>query len=178
MLTTTLTCPAVAPKKVRATQKDDSVKKSMAISCIFLVFAAIINPSTANANILTTLSGTELLITKNVFQYEFLSNECGVFSYRQRIIIDGKTEMVLTDRIYEVGKYTLTFHGQCDGYNLYGVGSCDCIAATFKETPPNFNTKLTSSMDSETASAEIVMPEQTRSTVTPKTTGSLWIRKE
>jgi hypothetical protein len=103
--------------------------------CFLFVFVAILNTGSANATMLTSLSGSEVHITNNVFDYFNTEVECGdgssyMFNYRQRVVIDGKVEMALVEFIYpDIGTYETAFIGRCDGRNLYALGSCACRSA-------------------------------------------------
>jgi len=119
--------------------------KSISRFCFLFVLAAILNAGSANATILTSLSGTEAHITNNVFDAIGTEVQCGdgsslVFNYVQRMVINGKVEMVLTEFINDVGTYELTLLGECGGKNLYGLGTCACrptgSAAVNIETAP------------------------------------------
>jgi hypothetical protein len=106
--------------------------------CFLFMFVAILNAGLANANILTSLSGTEVHITNNVYEALGTQVECGdgrslEFNYLQRMVINGKVELVLAEAILDVGTYETTFFGQCDGKNLYGLGSCACRSAALTD---------------------------------------------
>lgn len=105
--------------------------KSISAFCFLFVFVAILNPGSANATILTSLSGTEVRITNNVFEALGTEVQCGdgsslYFNYVQRVVINGKVEMALTEFIRDVGTYETTLLGQCDSRNWYGLGTCAC----------------------------------------------------
>src|SRR5688572_15768015 len=102
----------------------------ISLPCIVMVFAAIMQVSQAKATILTTLAGaTEATVTKSVFDAEVFERDCGIFSYLQRMVINGQPVQVITEYIYDIGKYELTYLGECDGYAQYGVGTCACLTA-------------------------------------------------
>jgi len=111
--------------------------KSMLGFCFLFVFAAILSPGSANARILTNLSGTEAHVSNNsVFMPQSTVVQCEdgsilEFFYVQRIIINGKPEMVLTEFTYAPGTHELYLEGTCDGQNLYGLSSCACRSAAF-----------------------------------------------
>jgi|SRR5687767_4463813 len=113
--------------------------KSISAFCSLVMFVAILNAGSANATLLTSLSGTEVHITQNVFEAFSTYVECGdgnslQFNYRQRVVIDGKVELALVEFIYrDTGTYETTFLGQCDGRNLYGLGSCACRSAALTD---------------------------------------------
>ena len=105
--------------------------RSVSRFCFLFVLALVLNAGSANATILTGLSGTEAHITNNVFDAIGTEVQCGdgsslVFNYVQRMVINGKVEMVLTEYINDVGTYELTLLGECGGKNLYGLGTCAC----------------------------------------------------
>lgn len=146
MSTTTHASQAMVINKQGVTKKEFSVKsyslmkKFTSVFCIALAFV-IMNVSSANARILTTLSGTEVIVTKNSdFEPATIIIECGdgtdfQFNYYQRVIINGKTAMVPVEFVYDVGTYPLYLEGQCGGYNLYGVGTCSCFKTDLDVTP-------------------------------------------
>jgi len=111
--------------------------KSISAFCFLFVFVAL-NAGSANATILTSLSETEVHITNNVYEAFGTHVECGDgssldFNYLQRMVIDGKVELVLAEYILDVGTYETTFYGQCDGKNLYGLGTCACRSAALTD---------------------------------------------
>lgn len=150
-------------------------RRFISVSCIIFIFFAMLNANPAKANIITALSGTSVHIANKVFDYISVDQTCGTFNYKQRMVIDGKTELVLTESIYEVGTYTLTFIGVCDGYNLYGVGSCACLTTDAKIIlSPDF--KITPMI--ENTPTQIFKTEQIQLIITPKPIGFLCIRKK
>lgn len=154
--------------------------KSISGFCILFVFAAIMNAGSANANILTTLSGTEAKVTNNTFQPQIFEAGCGLFAYVQRMLINGKVEMVKTEFVYQVGTYTLTFYGTCGGYNLYGLGTCACKRPDFKfKSTVSLKGILTvATVKIETAPHEVFFTGLIQSMVAPGPAGFLWIRKD
>jgi hypothetical protein len=154
--------------------------------CILFVFAAIINAGSANAKILTTLSGSQAQVTNNVFEAFNTEVQCGdgsieVFNYRQRMVINGKVEMVLTEFIWDVGTYDLFLIGQCDGKNLYAMGNCQCIRTDFKfkNTLCTKDKETVATVNIETAPQEVSFTgRQIQSMVAPGSAGFLWIRKD
>lgn len=166
-------------------------KKFTSVFCIVLGFA-IMSVSPANARILTTLSGTQVTVTKNsVFEPETIIVECGdgstfEFNYYQRVIINGQTAMVAVEVVYPVGTHTLYLEGQCGGYNVYGVGSCSCkrtdfnIKTDFKNCLPTDFKNTVANLNIENTPKEIAEPVQMRliiAPLAPKPVGFLCIRK-
>ena len=139
MSTTTNGCPKRLFARVRSSIGATIKIKPISGFCFLFVFAAILNVGSANARILTTLSGTQAHVTNNVFEALSTYVQCGdgsyeLFNYRQRMVINGKVEMVLTEFIWDVGTYDLFLIGQCDGKNLYAMGSCACRTTAFIDT--------------------------------------------
>jgi hypothetical protein len=141
-----------------------------------LLFVALLSTGSARATILTTLTGTEATITSCVFDYQIFENECGVYAYRQRMVIGGKTEMVYTEFIYPVGTHTLEFRGQCDGMNSYNAGSCGCIAKAPVMTP-TLDVDL-SRKEKVNAYAQHFSIAASDLHTSVQAAGALWIRKE
>jgi hypothetical protein len=155
--------------------------KSIPGLCILFVCAAILNAGSANANILTSLSGTEAHVTNNVFEAFNTEVQCGdgtllTFNYRQRMVINGKVEMVLTESIVDVGTYDLTFLGECNGSNLYGLGTCACRTTAFTNTTIR-DIETVATLNIETAPQEVFFTGQIQSMVAARPAGFLWIRK-
>ncbi len=141
MSTTTNGCPYFTRlfARVRSSIGGTMKIKSISAFCFLFVFAAITNVGSADAKILTTLTGTEVHVTNNVFEAFNTEVQCGdgsseIFNYRQRMVINGKVEMVLTEFIWDVGTYDSYFERVCDGKNLYGMGTCACRSAAFIDT--------------------------------------------
>ena len=112
--------------------------KSISAFCFLFVLVAILNAGSVNANILTSHTSTEVHITNNVFEAFATEVQCGdgsslTFNYLQRVVINGKVEMVLAEFIYEVGTFETALYGQCDGRNLYGLGVCACRSAALTD---------------------------------------------
>jgi hypothetical protein len=156
--------------------------KSIPGFCILFVFAAILNATSANATILTSLSGTEAHVTNNVFEAFNTEVQCGdgsslIFNYRQRMVINGKVEMVLTEYIHDVGTYDLTLLGECGGSNLYGLGTCACRTTAFTNTISIMDIETVATVNIETAPQEVFFTGQIQSMVAARPAGFLWIRK-
>lgn len=165
---------------IGATMKINSISRF----CILFVFAAIINVGSANAIILTTLSGAQAHVTNNVFEALNTEVQCGdgnslTFNYRQRMVINGKVEMVLTEFIWDVGTYDMFLIGQCGGKNLYVMGTCQCmrIDFKFKNTVSTKNIETVATVNIETAPQDVSFTGQIQSIVAPRPAGFLWIRK-
>jgi hypothetical protein len=149
--------------------------------CILVLFAAIFNTGSANANILTSLSGTEAHVTNNVFEAFNTEVQCGdgsllTFHYRQRMVINGKVEMVLSEFILDVGTYDLTFLGECNGNNLYGLGTCACKTTAFTNTSI-MDIESIATLNIETAPQVIFFKGQIHSMEAGRPAGFLCIRK-
>lgn len=150
--------------------------------CFLFVFAAIMNAGSANARILTTLSGTQAHITNNVFEAQNTEVLCDdgsiiVFNYVQRMVIGGKVEMVLTEFIYDVGTYDLVLSGQCDGKNLYLTGTCECLTTNFKNTGFIKDIETVATVDIEATAQELFFTGQSPLMAAHNPIDFLWIRK-
>ncbi len=86
--------------------------------------------------------------------------------------------MVITEVILPVGTYILTFHGVCGGYNVYGIGTCDCITTDFKTTVSIKDIETVETSDIETAPQEVSFTEEIQTIVASKPGGFLWIRED
>ena len=185
MSTTTNGYPISFFGRVQSSKRAIVKVNSISSFCILFVFAAILNAGSANARILTTLSGTQAHITNNVFEALNTEVQCGdgsseIFNYVQRIVINGKVEMVLTEFIYQVGTYDLILSGQCDGKNLYSMGTCECISTgvNFKNTESSMDLEAVATVTIETAPQEVSFTgRQIQSMVAGRPAGFLWIRK-
>jgi hypothetical protein len=179
MFTTTKTSVAIRMTIDSRINKLQSIGKFTPVYCALLIFSALVNPTPVNATILTTLTGSEAVITKNVVEYKITDYDCGGymynFSYIQRVVINGQTAMVSTEFIYSIGTYTLTLIAQCGGYNLYGLGSCTCLK-TDVQFAPVLNTTDPES-DTKTPPGNIVYSERKSPTMAHIAKGDLWIRK-
>lgn len=157
--------------------------KSISGICMLFVVAAVMNAGSANATILTKLTGTELHVTNNVYEALNTEVQCGdgsvnVYNYRQRMVINGKVEMVLTEFIYAVGTYEMISYGQCNGSNVYGLGSCSCLKTDLIKQVPVPDLKTVATVDIETTPQEVFFKGGIQSMVPASPAGSLWIRKD
>ena len=146
--------------------------KFVALPFIILVVAAILSPGPTNAYIVSTVSGTKVMVTANYHSeinvFEFCDGSPFISSYVQRMIISGQSMMVPTEFVYKTGVQDLTLLLTCDGYYVYGLGSCACLTE-FPESSPE---------GTEEVKTEFYKPKPAvRFTIASNTTGALWVRK-
>ena len=156
-----------------------SIRKFISICCFVFVFIANMNLSPANARLLTSVIGTELNVSYNSFDYELLENDCGSFVYLQRVIINGKTIMVLTEFLYPAGTHQMTLVGNCDGLNLYEAGTCSCFNNKLMklELFPTIDLVTPPGQKLEKAPKKIFTAEKKWLVVAPNR-GELWRRQD
>ena len=157
-------------------------KQPLPVLYFLFILAAVMNAGSAHAYILTKLQGTQAHVTNNVFQAEVTHVDCSNgqsldFFYVQRMIINGKVEMVLTEFIYEVGTYDLLPFGECNGSTLYGLGSCACLTTAFTNAAPGNDMKIAATAKTEIAPKQLFLPEQHQLAGALDATGFLWIRE-
>ena len=174
-------CSCCTSPFVRSQPSKAPGMNSTFIAIFCFLFAMITNMGSAHARILTTLQGTEAHVTNNVFQAEVTQLWCSngellEFWYVQRMIIGGKVEMVLTEAIVDVGTYALTILGECNGKTLYGLGTCACLTADFKEKSSFETIGTVAPADKETHAQELSVIAPGKGTAAILPGGSLWIR--
>ena len=99
------------------------LKKAIARSAIAVTLATLFAASPADAK------DTEALRVTVTSRYESTSTSlCSIeFSYRQRMVVDGRLTMVPVQSIVPTGHYeALLVDTSCDGYDIYAFGSCAC----------------------------------------------------
>lgn len=141
-------------------------------SCIVMTFAAILITGTLNANILTTASATHVHVLN---QFNPISQvNCGyTFNYEQKMNFGGKAILVPTEAVYPPGQYDLTLSSTCDGYNIYGVGTCQCLTSEFPELA-----EKTTKVNSKNIPVEITETIKVEFPTISRPTDFIWIREK
>jgi hypothetical protein len=159
-----------------------SIMKQRSIGIVIaLIFAAVLSSSPVNARLATSLSGTQVTITANS-SYEPVSTEIECngefysFNYRQRVVINGVTAIVLTEFVYAPGTHTLYLQGTCGDLNFYGATSCACLTTEFQVLFPKIDLK-TPPADVQNAAKEGISSDHNELAGTTFA-GYLWIRKK
>ncbi len=119
-------------------------KKIVAFSCIAWALAAVLGANPANAYLAVRESdlnhgdATRVEFT-GIYEAVYNTPICGffddeghrnflyAFDYEQRMTIGaGPSVMALVDHVYNPGREDLYLIAACDGWLIYGAGSCVC----------------------------------------------------
>jgi hypothetical protein len=124
---------------MKAPREADMRKKLAALVRGAWAIAVVSIATQADARILAPLSGAYVMVSG---EYRTaVDSRCGyTFNYLQRMTIEAavpapgpRSMLIATESVYAPGRHQLYLQGTCDGYNVYGVGSCACAAS---EEPP------------------------------------------
>ena len=109
------------------------IRRRAALWCIAVAAAMSFGASPAGARPANDASGLRVSVGAH---WEPVSETIceTTLSYRQRIVVDGQSAMMLVPFVVAPGHYDNgVLYGSCDGYTVYAFGDCQCQYAFMRD---------------------------------------------